>query len=200
MTSVTFGNGLTYLGAFAFENCVNLTSVTLPDSLSTLAKGVFGYCEKLESITFGSGLKTLQFGRSNSSNSSIVEDPFYRSGLKNIYYTGTLADWCTIKGFDYIINRANYNNAYNVYINGVLLEGDLVIPDGVTTIESGVFSMILPIRGSSITIPVSVTNIGAKAFSAWNLTYQGTKAQFRAIEGWQYIGEIECIDGTIYRD
>ena len=71
-----------------------------------------------------------------------------------------LAKWCAISFADIYSNPLHCTP--NLYLNGVLLEGDLTIPDGVTSIASGAFfgNCLL----TSVTIPDGVTRIGADAF------------------------------------
>lgn len=53
-------------------------------------------------------------------------------------------------------------NVTALYINGQKVEGDLVIPDGVTSINRYAFRNCTDL--TSITIPSTITNIGDSAF------------------------------------
>ena len=75
-----------------------------------------------------------------------------------IHYTGDIASWCGITGLDKIVSSSR-----TLYIDGNLVEGDLVIPEGVTSIGSYAFSGRTGL--TNITIPDSVTSIGERAFS-----------------------------------
>ena len=80
------------------------------------------------------------------------------TNLTGVYITDLTA-WCRIHFDQWGANPLEY--AHNLYINGTLLE-DLIIPDGVTSIECHAFN-----GGScftSVTIPSGVTNIDAYAF------------------------------------
>lgn len=105
---------------------------------------------------------------------------FYES-LLNVYYTGNMADWCAIK-FDRIDSNPAYL-AKNVYINGELIENELVIPNGVTQIGSFAFYRFPNI--SSVVLPCSVKLIGASAFVKEGLTavyYNGDLSDWCDIE------------------
>ena len=99
--------------------------------------------------------------------------------IGTVYYNGSLAEWCGIER-----NEMWYD--VSLYINGVELvdelvipddvtsigdyafygcsglAGELIIPDGVTSIGSSAFSVCTGL--TSITIPGSVTSIGSSAF------------------------------------
>jgi len=125
----------------------------------------------------------------------------YGGKIKSVYYEGDLREWCAIAGLG---NLPKVNCA--LYVQGEKVTGDLVLPDGIRTIESCAFSymedltsVIIPQGASriddlvfshctgltSVTIPVTVRDIGYGAFDRCiNLTsiiYQGTTAQWNAI-------------------
>lgn len=77
--------------------------------------------------------------------------------LENIYYTGDIASWCKISGLNNLLTSLR-----TLYINGNKIEGNLNIPNNVTSIGSYSFSFCGKLTG--ITIPDSVTSIGKDAF------------------------------------
>lgn len=77
--------------------------------------------------------------------------------LENIYYTGDIASWCKISGLNNLLTSLR-----TLYINGNKIEGNLNIPNNVTSIGSYSFSFCGKLTG--ITIPNSVTSIGNDAF------------------------------------
>ena len=81
MTSVTISEGITTIGTNAFEGCSNLASVNLPNSLVSINAYAFYNCSALTSITIPSSV------------TSIGMFPFTNSGLTDLYYTGTKAQW-----------------------------------------------------------------------------------------------------------
>ena len=81
LTTVTIGNGVSSVGNYAFEDCSALTSISIPDGVTSIGIGAFAYCSKLTSLTLPSSL------------TNIASDSFYCTGLTDVYYTGSCADW-----------------------------------------------------------------------------------------------------------
>ena len=75
-------------------------------------------------------------------------------GADNLFYNGTMEDWLSIKRGSLYFD--------NVYIDGQKIEGELIIPNGITEIPNDAFNGFNKI--SSIKIPDSVTKIGINAF------------------------------------
>ncbi len=147
LTSITIPNSVTSIGNYAFYNCSSLTSITIPDSVTSIGKYAFEGCSSLTSITIPNSV------------TSIGWSAFYNCSSLNAVYITDIAKWCAIDFGDYYANPLVY--AKNLYLNGELVT-DLVIPDGVTSIDDFAFSGCSSL--TSITIPDSVTSIGDRAF------------------------------------
>ncbi len=146
LTSVTIGNGVTSIGYRAFYGCSGLTSITIPDSVTSIGSYAFYCCTGLTSVTIGNGVITIK------------SSAFIGTGLTEIYYTGDVASWCGISGLSNIMSSGRA-----LYIGGKKVEGDLVIPDSVTSIPAYAFNGCTGL--TSITIPNGVTSIGDGAFN-----------------------------------
>ena len=103
-----------------------------------------------------SGLTSVTIGNSVTSIGSFAFS--YCSSLTKIYYTGEMVKWCGISGLSNLMR-----SGITLYINGVEITGELVIPDSVTEIGNSAFSYCSGL--TSVTIPDSVTEIGNSAFS-----------------------------------
>ena len=147
LASVTIGNKVTSIGRNAFYECIGLTNIVIPDCVTTLGDSAFYGCSELTSVTLGNGV------------TSIISSFLECSKLTDIYITD-LGVWCRIPELSGVMGVNGESK--RLYLNGKLIT-DLVIPDGITSINDYAFNGCIWI--TSIEIPDSVTAIGAYAFS-----------------------------------
>ena len=153
---VEIGSGITYIGAYAFEHCWNMTSVKLPDSVKSIGNGAFYDCLNITDLKIPSGV------------TSIGDEAFYRceslSGVtipKGVTKIGngtfsTCASFTSITIPDSITSIGD--TAFQ-YCEGLT---NITIPGSVKSIGSFAFETCSNL--ASITIPNSVTSIGEYAF------------------------------------
>lgn len=135
------------IGDEAFFNCHYLTSISIPESVTSIGKTAFNFCNRLLNVTIPKNV------------TSIGEGAF--AGCQNMTEI-----------------KVSENNRYFTSENGVLYdkkkkmliqcpgakEGEFIIPESVTDIESRAFSHCEKL--TSVTIPKGVTQIEEYTF-AW---------------------------------
>ena len=143
LVNIILPEGMTSIGSSAFSGCSSLTSITIPENVTSIGSSAFSGCSSLTSITIPENVPYIE--------SSVF------GGCTNltIFHIPTIETWFEFQ------NKANIQTEKHLYIDGVELTS-IVIPDDVTSIESGTFSNCISLV--SITIPDNVTSIGSSAF------------------------------------
>ena len=126
-----------------------IKSILIPDSVESIGKEAFYFCGGLQSVTIGNGV------------TSIGGDAFYNcSNITRVDYLGDITGWLNIEG---LVNlMIGLSGECELYLGGTKIEGELIIPDGVTSIADHAFVNLSAI--TSVTIPDSVKSIGNYAF------------------------------------
>ena len=150
--SVIINEGVTSIGAYAFQNCTALTLVELPDSLEHLGGYTFVNCDSLISLKLPLNTKTVGFG------------VFRGCNIDSLYFEGTINDWLKISFPNYEL----LGNVDFLYISGELIE-NLVIPDGTMSIPDYAFTGYDKLK--TVVMPATVSEIGDGAFNCYNLVY-----------------------------
>lgn len=210
LESVTIPDGVTEIEGFAFEDCDSLSSITIPASVTRMGPKVFTGCIEPFTINYA-GDKAL-WSKINidededegtfSTGGEVVRPLDYTVNFLNTVYfnlseiTGQIENitWTfnaftqtlTVTGegtIPYVDNE--YPEAWNVYRDRIKM---IVIGSGITAIDDFVFYEFKSLE--IVTIPKSVTSIGAVAFalnrSLKTVNYEGSEAEWNNIEVGQY--------------
>ncbi|MBR0429500.1 MAG: leucine-rich repeat domain-containing protein [Lachnospiraceae bacterium] len=142
LQTVTIGTGITTLGAQTFYNCTTLSTVNFPSTLTTIGADAFKGCK---------GLKTIDIPASCTS-----VDPNAFSGCSNLL-------GFSLSGGSGTYSVSSDNCLYSLDGKTLMNVPDgkttITIPDTCTAIADGAFNESAV---SSVTIPPSVTSIGAQ--------------------------------------
>ena len=109
LTSINIPSTVTTLGLGAFSFCSGLTNITIPSSVTSIDSYAFRLCTSMTSAIFEDGasvighemfeecsaLKTVTIPASMTT----IDDPFgLCTGITDVYYGGTWAQWNTVNG------------------------------------------------------------------------------------------------------
>ena len=128
------GKKVTSIGEYAFFECTSLTSITIPDGVTSIGNYAFYESENLTSIK--------------------MPDSVLSIGGMAFEYT----PWLTAKRNENPLVIVN-----NIIVDGSTCEGEVTIPDTVTSISDYAFELGKRITG--VTIPKSIKNISTGAFN-----------------------------------
>lgn len=178
LTTITFTDNITSIYSGAFSNCTNLTTVNLPSKLKSIYSSAFANTSLSGQLVIPRGVTTIEmyaFDACNKITSIVIPDTVTNlagfsfrncTGIEGVYID-SISSWINMANFG-TDNQTPFRAASvkQLYLNGSPVV-DIVIPDGITTIKTATFSYI---QGTTrtITIPASVTSIGAAAFRYCN--------------------------------
>lgn len=157
VTSVKVEDGVTSIGAYAFENCTSLISVAIPDSVTVIGYRAFYSCANLTSIDIPSGVTDIgQTAFSGCSSLTNIDIPIGVASIGGWTFNG-----CTSLTDIYIpssvtdIGSAAFANCTSLT--------SIDIPSSVSYINGKAFMNCSSL--TSIIIPGNVWSIGSYAFS-----------------------------------
>ncbi len=177
LESVHIPDSVTSIGIAAFDDCPNLESINIPKGVSVIEGSLFSKCHSLKSIVIPEGVTSIgesAFYHCNSLTELVIPNSVtnidsgafaYCSSLTNVIREGNGA--ISVGGGAFadcpgLINDDEFFIVMDVLCGYFGEGGDVVIPEGVTSIAENVFFWCDSL--TSVTIPDSVAVIGSGAF------------------------------------
>lgn len=115
-TFIKLGKNVQFIGKNAFNACEKVTEITIPNSVVSIGESAFAFCSGLQRIIVGEGVASIEyytFDGCTSLESLVLPHGLkkidecglsYVSTLKEIYYTGTEAEWQVVSVNEYAFN------------------------------------------------------------------------------------------------
>ncbi len=156
ITEVVIGEGITTVGAYAFNNCSQIKKVTLPETMERIENCSFSYCSNMKSINIPNNVNYIgvsAFASDLFLDITVPETVDY-VGDNAFYYVPVASKW---KEGALYLGKTLY-----LYKSVSAENENIQIKDGTKRIASNAFINNKSI--SAVTIPDSVNEIGANAF------------------------------------
>lgn len=182
LTSVAFSGGIAAIGETAFDMCQRLAKVTIGGDVGSIGESAFFRCEDLAAVDISGKVDSI--GKSAFTNLNNLTDFHVGGTLSSIGYNAFaycagLTAFPTVEGG----MTGPIGESAFAYCGGL---HRILLPEGVTSVGKDAFSM-----GdlTAIWIPASVTEIDRFAFpqELYDLYYEGTEAQWKAVKGYQNV-------------
>lgn len=152
---VVIPDGVTWISC-GFENHTDITSVTIPGSVETIGSAFTG-CTGLTDVTIGDGVTKIEMEAFSGCTS-----------LEHVSIPGSVKEirQFAFKGTPWLASLGEFARVNDILILYQGAGGDVVVPDGITTIAESAFSGMPSVNNhiTSIKLPGSVTAIQDSAF------------------------------------
>ena len=157
LTSITIGDGVTYIDDSAFYGCSKLTSVKIGNSVTSIGNAAFSGCTSLTSVEMSDSVISIgDSAFSGCGRLTTITIPDSVTDLGNATFSG-----CTsLRSIEIPDSVTSISD--KAFYNCILLTS-VVMEDSITSIGSSAFYGCTSLR--SIEIPDSVKSIGSSAFS-----------------------------------
>ena len=180
LTSITIPNSVTIIKHHAFESCRGLNSIIIPNSVTRIGEGAFGSCTNLTSIVIPNSVTTIDNWAFSSSGLTSITIPNNVTSIGSNVFDNTA------------ISTPIYNDHLFIYLPSSY-SGEVIIPDGITTILPSVFSEHIYV--TNVILPASLHKIGEYAFNnCRNISSIIIPENVDTIEYYAFNGCVDLID------
>ena len=155
-TSINIKDGIRFILAYAFKDCVNLTNINLPDSVTSIGHKAFYGCTGLQSINIPDGVQKIAgntFYQCKTLNNIKFPNSITQIDDYAFYGCSNLTSLNMQEGITSIGSYAFYGCSNLTSLN---------MQEGVTSIGSHAFDCCSNL--TNLNIPKSITSIGSYAF------------------------------------
>lgn len=190
LLSISLPTGTVKIENYAFNDCNNLKQIIIPDACTTIESNSILHCKNLESISLSSNVNyfdcTILQDCPNLNSIHVDEANPYFVSEDGILYSKdkkTIVGYPMGKGTSFEIPSVVTIIGHYAF-RGSQLE-DIVIPEGVTEIQSNAFLLCRNL--TSIVIPNTVISIGSHAFDGCaNLSSVALSSNLETIEAFAF--------------
>ena len=201
LTSVGIPEGVTGIGTYAFTGCAQLTEIEIPENVTCIETGTF-CASGLVSVTLPDSLTSIgSYAFEECTSLASIEIPGYVTSISSSAFDGCAG----LEAFNVVDGNTAYASIdgilYNKALKKLLLcpdakTGIVTIPESVTRIGAAAFDGCSALTG--IGIPESVTIIEKSAFywcsALTAIRYAGTREDLEAITVAEHN---DCLFGSI---
>ena len=162
LVSISIPDSVVNIGDAAFQGCTGLKNIIIPGSVMSIGNRAFFGCRQLEGVSIPDGVASIgseAFSNCDSLKNVKIPDSVTSLGSNAFSNCGDIT---------FMISREAANRVENFQIeNGSLRKysgvgGDVVIPEGVTSVGANAFEGCSSL--TSVVIPAGVTSIEGRAF------------------------------------
>lgn len=156
LTTVSLPNSVKEIGQNAFANCTSLANLSIPNELEVIGNSAFENCTVLSNIELPNSITNIgQAAFMNCSSLSSITLP------SNLTYLGSLT-FAGCKKLSSITFNCTLSSIGEYTFAGCSSLTSITLPHGISSIDDYAFT----VSGlSTITLPSSITNLGAAVFN-----------------------------------
>ena len=156
-----------------FDDCTSLTYVKLPSQMESIPSSTFQGCTSLKSFEMPTGVKAIGYSAFQSSGLEVIHFPdavtvIESQVCKNCYSLKEVRFPASLKTFEMQAFSFSDNIERFIMADGTVCTDEIIIPEGVTSMEDLVFYFRNP-NFKSMRIPSTLTSIADGGLCCPNL-------------------------------